>query len=162
IDSGAFKAGTRQTPVVRNPLACDVHVLLVGIGHDDRPLQAERDPVPPGRLVGPQPVMAETVRLYRAEVEQFRIVCHRTKRVFPPDRDQWVHRNGARPVQILRDGGRTDIRRPWHDRYWPGHAAAAADLWQGSDTRTPLTHGYAATREAAMAAFAKSWASSDL
>jgi hypothetical protein len=48
-------------------------------------LQAERDPVPPGRLVGPQPVMAETVRLYRAEVEQFRIVCYRTNSVFPPD-----------------------------------------------------------------------------
>src|SRR5215471_10149474 len=65
--------------------------------------------------------------------------------------------NGARPVQILRDGGRTDIRRPWHDRYWARPAAAAADPWQGSDTRTPLTQGYAATREAAMTAFAKSW-----
>src|SRR5499433_4599078 len=39
--------------------------------------------------------------------------------------------NGARPVQILRGGGRTDIRRPWHDRYWAGPAAAAADPWQG-------------------------------
>src|SRR5262245_7044537 len=38
--------------------------------------------------------------------------------------------NGARPVQILRDGGRTDIRRPWHDRYWAG-PAAAADPWEG-------------------------------
>ena len=67
--------------------------------------------------------------------------------------------NGARPVQILRDGGRTDIRRPWHDRYWAG-PAAAADPWQGvipTGNRTPLTHGYAETREAAMAAFAKSW-----
>src|SRR5215471_19156108 len=63
---------------------------------------------------------------------------------------------GARSIQILRDGGRTDIRRPWHDRYWAGPAAAAADPWQGSDTRIPLTHG-AATREDAMAAFAKSW-----
>src|SRR5215468_4290346 len=62
-------------------------------------------------------------------------------------------KNGARPVQILRFGGRTDIRRPWHDRYWAGPAAAAADRWQGEH---PLTHGYAA-REAAMAAFAKSW-----
>src|SRR5215831_8996367 len=60
--------------------------------------------------------------------------------------------NGARPVQILRDGDRTDIRRPWHDRYWAGPAAAAADPWQ-----TRLTHGYAAAREAAMAAFAKTW-----
>ena len=39
--------------------------------------------------------------------------------------------NGARPAQILRDGGRTDIRRPWHDRYWAGPAAAAVDRWQG-------------------------------
>src|SRR5262245_1560025 len=38
--------------------------------------------------------------------------------------------NGARPVQILRDGGRTDIRRPCHARYWAG-PAAAADPWQG-------------------------------
>src|SRR5215470_9781860 len=38
--------------------------------------------------------------------------------------------NGARPVQILRDGDRTDIRRPWHDRYWAGPTAAAADPWQ--------------------------------
>jgi len=47
--------------------------------------------------------------------------------------------NGARPVQILRDGGRTDIRRPWHDRYWAG-PAAAADPWQGvipTGNRTP-------------------------
>src|SRR5215468_3620037 len=54
--------------------------------------------------------------------------------------------NGARPVQILRDGGRTDIRRPWHDRYWAGPTVAAADPWQGSDTRIPLTHGYVETR----------------
>src|SRR5262245_51505883 len=33
IDSGAFKAGTRQR-VVRIPLACGVHVLLVDVGHD--------------------------------------------------------------------------------------------------------------------------------
>src|SRR5262245_38051431 len=39
--------------------------------------------------------------------------------------------NRARPVQILRDDGRPHIRRPWHDRYWPGPAAAAADPWQG-------------------------------
>jgi hypothetical protein len=32
---------------------------------------------------------------------------------------------------------------PWHDRYWAG--PAAADPWQ-----TRLTHGYDATREAAM------------
>src|SRR5215831_1386518 len=67
--------------------------------------------------------------------------------------------NGARPVQILRDGGRTDIRRPWHDRYWAG-PAAAADPWEGVIPREkshPPTHGYAATREAAMTAFAKSW-----
>src|SRR5262249_25649877 len=49
--------------------------------------------------------------------------------------------NGARPVQILRVGDRTDIRRPWHDRYWPGPAAAAADPWQ-----TRLMHSYAAAR----------------
>jgi hypothetical protein len=36
-----------------------------------------------------------------------------------------------RVIQILRDGGRTDIRRPCHDRYWAGPAAAAADPWQG-------------------------------
>src|SRR5262249_13406374 len=91
--SGACKAGTRQ-PVVRNPLACDVHVLLVVIGHDDRPLQAERDPGaprPPWSV--PQPVMAETVRLYRAEVEQFRIVCYRTKGVFPPDNHSELRRD---------------------------------------------------------------------
>src|SRR5262249_32908335 len=35
--------------------------------------------------------------------------------------------NGARPVQILRDGGRTDIRWPCPDRYRAGPAAAAAD-----------------------------------
>ena len=38
--------------------------------------------MPPGRLVGPQPVMPETVRLCPAEVEQFRFVCYRTKGVF--------------------------------------------------------------------------------
>src|SRR5262245_56816833 len=49
--------------------------------------------------------------------------------------------NGARPVQILRDGDRTDVRRPWHDRYWPRPAAAAADPWQ-----TRLMYSYAGTR----------------
>src|SRR5262247_1140198 len=39
--------------------------------------------------------------------------------------------NGARPVQILRDDGRADIRRPWLDRHWAGPAAAPADPWQG-------------------------------
>jgi len=42
------------------------------------------------------------------------------------------------PFQILRDGGRTDIRRPWHDRYWAG--PAAADPCQGvilTRNRTP-------------------------
>ena len=38
--------------------------------------------------------------------------------------------NGARPVQILRDDSRADIGRPWHDRHWPGPAAAAVDPWQ--------------------------------
>src|SRR5437660_1789541 len=46
--------------------------------------------------------------------------------------------NGARPVQILRDGGRPDIRRPWHDRYWAGPAAAPADPWQGVTVLTTL------------------------
>src|SRR5262249_32393002 len=41
--------------------------------------------------------------------------------------------NGTRPVQILRDDGRADIRRPWPDRHRAGPAAAAADPWQGSD-----------------------------
>src|SRR6516225_9220169 len=41
--------------------------------------------------------------------------------------------NGTRTVQILRDDGRADIRRPWHDRHWAGPATAAADPWQGSD-----------------------------
>ena len=41
--------------------------------------------------------------------------------------------NGMRPVQILRDDGRADIRRTWHDRHWAGPATAAADPWQGSD-----------------------------
>src|SRR5215471_16364250 len=65
---------------------------------------------------------------------------------------------GACPVQILRGGHRTDIRRPWPDRYWAGPAAAAADHWQAvipTTNRTPLTHGDAEMREAAMAAFAK-------
>jgi len=46
-------------------------------------LQTERDPVPPGRLVDPQPVMPETVRLYWAEVEQFRFV------LLPDQVDKW-------------------------------------------------------------------------
>jgi len=50
-------------------------------------LQAERDPVPPGRLVGPQPVIPEIVRLYRAEVEQFWFACYRTESLFPPSSD---------------------------------------------------------------------------
>src|SRR5215831_14660774 len=41
--------------------------------------------------------------------------------------------NGTRTVQILRDDGRADIRRPWHDRHWAGLATTAADPWQGSD-----------------------------
>src|SRR5262245_17329980 len=67
--------------------------------------------------------------------------------------------NGARPVQILRDGGRTDIRRPCHDRYWAGPAAAAADPWQGViSTRNRTPHArLCGDGEAAMAAFAKSW-----
>src|SRR5262249_26143325 len=44
-----------------------------------------------------------------------------------------VAKNGTRTVQILRDDGRVDIRRPWHDRHWAGPATAAADPWQGSD-----------------------------
>ncbi len=55
--------------------------------------------MPPGRLVGPQPVMPETVHPYRAEVEQFRFVCYRTKGVFHRtnrllrrDQDQAGHR----------------------------------------------------------------------
>src|SRR5215472_2260225 len=56
---------------------------------------------------------------------------------------------GACPVQILRGGHRTDIRRPWPDRYWAGPAAAAADHWQAvipTTNRTPLTHGDAEMR----------------
>src|SRR5262249_1522080 len=40
---------------------------------------------------------------------------------------------GNRTGQILRDDGRADSRRPWHDRHWAGPATAAADPWQGSD-----------------------------
>src|SRR5262245_41257044 len=52
---------------------------------------------PPAAWCVPQPVMAETVRLYRAEVEQFRIVYYRTKGVFPPDKDR-----GSPPPILLR------------------------------------------------------------
>jgi len=38
------------------------------------------------------------------------------------------------------------------------HAAPVGSPWMWTLVRTP-THGYAATREAAMAAFAKSWRS---
>src|SRR5262249_10922128 len=66
--------------------------------------------------------------------------------------------NGTRPVQILRDDGRADIRRPWHDRHWAGPAAAASAHWQamtvtsrafdfGHDEDCTPMHGYAATRE---------------
>jgi hypothetical protein len=51
-----------------------------------------------------------------------------------------VSKTGARLVQILRDGGRTDIRQTWHDWYWAGPAAAATDPWQGvipTRNRTP-------------------------
>jgi len=76
--------------------------------------------------------------------------------------------NGTRPVQILRDDGRVDIRRPWHDRHWAGPAAAAVDPWKamtvtsrafdfGHDEDCTPMHGYAETRQAAMTAFAKSW-----
>jgi hypothetical protein len=50
-----------------------------GVRRPPLPSQAERDPVPPGRLVDPQLVMPETVHPHRAEVEQFRFVCYRTK-----------------------------------------------------------------------------------
>jgi hypothetical protein len=36
------------------------------------------------------------------------------------------------------------------------HAAPVGSPWMWTEDRTP-THGYAATREAAMSAFAKSW-----
>jgi hypothetical protein len=43
------------------------------------------------------------------------------------------------------------------DRIFKVHAAPAGSPWMWTnEDRTP-THGYAATREAAMAAFAKSW-----
>src|SRR5262245_11277381 len=46
IDSGAFKAGTRQR-VVRKPLACRLHVLLGEVSHDGRPnLTLHRPPRP--------------------------------------------------------------------------------------------------------------------
>src|SRR5262245_37002308 len=55
--------------------------------------------------------------------------------------------NGARPVQILCDNGRPDIRRPCHDRHWAGPQAAAADRWQAMTVglarfqfRSPRSH----------------------
>jgi len=47
--------------------------------------------------------------------------------------------NGTRTVQILRDDGRPDIRRPCHDRHWAGPATAAADPWQGKPAGTDIS-----------------------
>ena len=43
------------------------------------------------------------------------------------------------------------------DRRRAGRESVAVDLAFGQHEDRTLTHGYAATREAAMAAFAKSW-----
>jgi len=100
--------------------------------------------------------MPETVHPYRAEVEQFRFVCYRTKGVFHR-MDRLLRRVAAdeNDFDVLADGAVVG-------RILKVHAAPVGTPWMWTlafwhhEGRTP-THRYAATREAAVAAFAKSW-----
>src|SRR5262245_39858017 len=125
-----------------------------GVGADLRAVAASGDSDPRlrgdarGRDGGFREVMATRVKRVTVVAGRAVHVDHRARLRDPvdglhniPRRVIWRFdshfrgggQNGTRTVQILRDDGRVDIRRPWHDRHWAGPATAAADPWQGSD-----------------------------